>query len=295
MPRVALLVVLALAGIVVYQIQQDTPVPNSQTHEAAPPVSTLEVGAAPEQSSDFAETVHGVAFTMKAIPGGTFRMGCGEADEPCADAEWVDKAAGRRQRLVEVEPFYLAETETTWALYQTCIDAGVCRDNAEDGADNGWGKGERPVIEVSWDDVVETFLSWLNGETGREYRLPTEAEWEYAARAGSTTRYTWGNEIGCLDARYGYMSEACGTQAATDPVKSFSPNAFGLYDMHGNVWEFVQDCWDGSDTASCTEVVLRGGSWLNEPKNLRSAARFRHDRTYRESGDGFRLAHSLRP
>jgi len=242
-----------------------------------------------ELRTDIIETVHGVPFTMKAIPGGSFLMGCGEADEPCADTEWADKAAGLRQRTVDMEPFFLAETETTWALYQTCIDAGVCRDNTEDGAGNGWGKGERPAIEVSWNDVVDVFLPWINGETGQVYRLPTEAEWEYAARAGSATRYAWGNEMTCLDARYGYVSEACGAQAATDPVKSFRPNAFGLYDMHGNVWEFVQDCWSDA----CDETVLRGGSWLNEPKNLRSAARFRHDRTFRESGDGFRLARDL--
>ncbi|MEM1127559.1 MAG: formylglycine-generating enzyme family protein [Bacteroidota bacterium] len=243
------------------------------------------------RSTDYVETVAGVSFTMKAIPGGTFLMGCSLEEEPCADAEWADHKTGQRQHRADVASFYLAETEATWALYQTCIDAGACPDNTADGGDNGWGKGNRPVIEVSRDDVVDLFLPWLNGLTGQTYRLPTETEWAYAARAGTTTRFSWGEVADCSRARYGYVSKECGVQASTDPVQSFEPNGFGLYDMHGNVWEMVQDCWTENDEATCAEFVLRGGSWLNAPVNLRSAARFRHERSYRESGDGFRLAH----
>ncbi|MEM9997459.1 MAG: SUMF1/EgtB/PvdO family nonheme iron enzyme [Bacteroidota bacterium] len=258
--------------------------------------------------SDYTEVVQGVPFVMKAIPAGSFLQGCGEADEPCAAEEWVDHDAGIRQHTVTVGAFYLAETETTWALYQRCIEAGACPDNTADGGDNGWGKGTRPVIEVSWDDITTAFLPWLNRETGRAYRLPTEAEWAYAARAGTTTRYAWGDEADCSMARYGFMSEDCGRPNSTAPVQSYPPNAFGLYDMHGNVWEYVADCWQPGCPApshgealpahenlfggeGCQEYVLRGGSWLNAPYNVRTAARFRHDRTYRESGDGFRLAH----
>ncbi|MEM8557567.1 MAG: SUMF1/EgtB/PvdO family nonheme iron enzyme [Bacteroidota bacterium] len=266
--------------------------------------------AAPRVSaqSDYTETVQGVPFVMKALPAGSFLQGCGEADEPCAAEEWVDHDAGIRQRTMTVDAFYLAETETTWALYQRCIEAGACPDNTADGGDNGWGKGTRPVIEVSWDDITTAFLPWLNRETGGRYRLPTEAEWAYAARAGTTTRYAWGDEADCSMARYGFMSEDCGRLDSTAPVKSYPPNAFGLYDMHGNVWEYVADCWQPGYPApshgealqvqenpfggeGCQEYVLRGGSWLNAPHNVRTAARFRHDRTYRESGDGFRLAH----
>ncbi|MEM8601135.1 MAG: SUMF1/EgtB/PvdO family nonheme iron enzyme [Bacteroidota bacterium] len=255
--------------------------------------------------SDYTEVVEGVPFVMKAIPAGSFQQGCGEADEPCAEEEWVDHAADVRQRTVPVRAFYLAETETTWALYQRCIDAGACPDNTADGGDNGWGKGTRPAIEVSWDDVSTAFLPWLNRATGRAYRLPTEAEWAYAARAGATTRYAWGDEPDCSKARYGFVSDDCGRPTSTVPVKSYPPNAFGLYDMHGNVWEYVADCWQpgyGETRAvpstpfgaeACREYVLRGGSWLNAPHNVRAAARFRHDRTYRESGDGFRLAHDV--
>lgn len=252
-------------------------------------------------TSDYVETVHDVRFVMKAIPSGTFLMGCGEADEPCADAEWVDKAKGIRQQAVTIEPFFLAETETTWALYQQCMDAGACATNDPDGGDNGWGKGERPVIEVSWYEITDDFLPWLNEITGKDYRLPSEAEWAYAARAGTQTKYHTGDTITCAQARFGYMADLCGKPASTVPVKSYPPNAFGLYDMHGNVWEYVQDCWSEGLGASaqnkhdsaCEESVLRGGSWLNGPDDLRVAMRFRHDRTYRESGDGFRLAHSM--
>ncbi|MEO1085402.1 MAG: formylglycine-generating enzyme family protein [Acidobacteriota bacterium] len=266
----------------------------------------LAADPATRSAGDYVEKVGEVSFVMKAIPAGTFSMGCGIEDEPCADEEWASKAAGQRQRVESVDAFYLAETETTWALYQLCIDAGACPDNEADGGDNGWGKGTRPVIEVSWNQVTESFLPWLNRKTGKSYRLPNEVEWEYAARAGTRTRYSWGHDIDCDQARYGFVSKECGTVASTEPVKSYAPNAWGLYDMHGNVWEFVSDCWRGgpqsravgaespATEALCVEAVLRGGSWLNAPKNLRSSARFKHDRTYRESGDGFRVAHSVR-
>ncbi|MEO0557106.1 MAG: formylglycine-generating enzyme family protein [Bacteroidota bacterium] len=268
------------------------PLANERIPLVAPAASQPVVSPMPhERAGDYAETVRGVSFTMKAIPGGTFDMGCGIGDEPCTDDEWADAAAEQRQRTVAVEPFYLAETEMTWALYQTCIDDGVCATNDADGGDNGWGKGNRPVIEVSWNEFTEVFLPWLNAETDRTYRLPTEAEWEYAARAGNTTRYAWSDTIDCTQARYGYMTDDCGAPNSTVPVKTYAPNAFGLYDMHGNVWEFVQDCWSDDPETACIEFVLRGGSWLNGPDEVRSAVRARHERTYRESGDGFRLAH----
>ncbi|MEL6772591.1 MAG: formylglycine-generating enzyme family protein [Bacteroidota bacterium] len=261
--------------------------------------------ASAQSGADYTEVVQGVPFVMKAIPAGTFQQGCGEADEPCIEEEWVDYEAGIRQQSVSVDAFYLAETETTWALYQRCIDAGACPDNTADGGDNGWGKGTRPAIEMSWNDITTAFLPWLNRETGRSYRLPTEAEWAYAARAGTTTPYPWGDEADCSRARYGFITEDCGRPTSTVPVKSYPPNAFGLYDMHGNVWEFVSDCWQSGHAdalglqtnpfggEACEEFVLRGGSWLNAPHEIRTTMRARHVRTYRESGDGFRLAHDL--
>jgi formylglycine-generating enzyme required for sulfatase activity len=228
---------------------------------------------------DYTESVEGVDFVMKAIDGGLFMMGCGLHDEPCRPEEWVDRAHRRAQIRVSLPPFYLAETETPWALYQQCIAAGACPDNRADGDDHGWGKGLRPVIEVSRDDVTGAFLPWLNAKTGKRYRLPTEAEWEYAARAGSIRRYSWGASIDCDRAQYGYGAGECGRQAGTVPVRSFRPNANGLYDVHGNV----------------RELVLRGGSWMDAGTDLRSATRFLQDRRAREASGGFRLAHDVEP
>lgn len=166
--------------------------------------------------------------------------------------------------------------------------------------------GDRaPVVMVSWHDA-QGFIGWLNKKEGaRAYRLPSEAEWEYAARAGTTTRYSWGDAIGrnranCYD---------CGSEwddKRPAPVGSFAPNAFGLYDMHGNVREWVADCWndsyrgapaDGSAWTSgdCDSRVLRGGSWSYLPQGLRSANRNWLTPSVRNFIDGFRLVQDLNP
>ena len=165
--------------------------------------------------------------------------------------------------------------------------------------DEGWGRGPRPVINVSWSDATE-YVAWLSSQTGAESAC--EAEWEYAARAGSATKYTWGNEIGSNRANCGGDDCISGHSA---PVGSFAPNAFGLHDMHGNVFEWVQDCLnasyagapvDGSAWLSgdCSVRVLRGGSWLSNPRFLR-AARLRNSAGYRSIFIGFRVAHPLNP
>ena len=184
--------------------------------------------------------------------------------------------------------------------------------------DEGWGRGSRPVIHVSWDDA-KAYAEWLSKKTGESYRLPSEAEWEYAARAGSTTKYHWGNDIGRNKANCSGRSRKpgsrCGSQwdaLSTAPVGSFQPNRFGLFDMHGNVVEWVEDCYQPSTkpqtlesyqgaptngsawtSGSCDYRVLRGGSWLNRPGDLRSADR-NWDRPHnRDTGLGFRLAQDL--
>ncbi len=149
--------------------------------------------------------------------------------------------------------------------------------------DLGWGRGDRPVVHVSWQDA-KTYVRWLSRKTGKTYRLLSEAEWEYAARASSRTMFPWGNSMGS-----GYANcDGCGSvwdDDMTAPVGSFAPNAFGLHDMHGNVYEWVEDCWhsnyvgapsDGSAWTSggvCQIRILRGGSYDDTPTLVRSANR----------------------
>ena len=164
--------------------------------------------------------------------------------------------------------------------------------------DEGWGRGKRPVINVSWEDAV-AYAQWLSTVTGKPFRLPTEAEWEYAARAGTTSDFYWGQG----EAKdFAWFNENSNNK--TQPVGEKKPNAFGLYDMSGNVWEWVQDCWhdnydqapgdgsawQGQNNGDCSRRVLRGGSWDNEPDWLRSAYRGRNYPGYRNYDIGFRLA-----
>ena len=155
---------------------------------------------------------------------------------------------------------------------------------------------------MSWFDVQD-FLQWLTGLTGYTYRLPSEAEWEYVARAGSQAVYWWGDDIGVDKA----ICQGCGKRfkgTETTPVGSFSPNAFGLYDVHGNVYEWTADCWNGSYAGAptdgsawisgdCALRVLRGGSWGKSPVNLRSARRIKDEPSLRSGKRGFRVAVTL--
>jgi formylglycine-generating enzyme required for sulfatase activity len=160
------------------------------------------------------------------------------------------------------------------------------------------------VINVSWDDA-NAYVTWLSKKTGKPYRLLTEAEYEYATRAGTETPYPWGDDIGKNNAN----CNGCGSEwdnKQTAPVGSFAPNRFGLYDMVGNVWEWVEDCYhetyngaptDGSAwiTGDCSTHVVRGGSWNNNPENLRSAFRIRLATVNRVSYLGFRVGRTLTP
>jgi len=225
---------------------------------------------------------------MVAIPGGSFSMGC-VSGKDCADDE-------KPVHQVTLSPFQMSATEITFEQYDVCVAFGGC---AHAPGDEGWGRGDRPVINVSWEDAQQ-YIQWLNQETGKQYRLPTEAQWEYAARAGSATKYSWGNEIGSNQAN----CDGCGSQwdnKQTAPVGSFAANAFGLYDMHGNVWEWCQD-WYGSgyyqsspatDPQGSSSGVLRvsrGGSWNGGPSSLRSAFRGGSSPGDRYGVLGFRLS-----
>jgi formylglycine-generating enzyme required for sulfatase activity len=165
-----------------------------------------------------------------------------------------------------------------------------------------WGRGRQPAINVSWNDAVE-YAKWLSEQTGKRYRLPTEAEWEYAARAGTETAYWWGDEMkpGMANCVGG------GRWLGTSPVGSFQLNPFGLYDTAGNVWEWVEDCWhknyegapaDGSawleaNGGDCGRRVMRGACWGYAPLYLRTSYRLRNKANTRTATVGFRLARDI--
>jgi formylglycine-generating enzyme required for sulfatase activity len=266
---------------------------------AAKPLSQAEVRQfAQNPGQSFWECVN--CPPMVVIPAGSFTMGSPE-NERVRDSD-----EGPRHEVRIPKPFAVGKFTVTFDEWGACATEGGCKSNASP-PDQGWGKGKRPVINVSWNDAQE-FVSWLNGKVGGEhYRLLSEAEWEYAARAGTQTPYYWGDAIGSNSAN----CNGCGSQwdgKQTAPVGSFAANAFGLHDMAGNVWQWTQDCWNDSygakpdslkanggvwTTGDCSRRVLRGGSWNYDPRYLRSADRDRNPADDRNSVIGFRLARTL--
>ena len=233
---------------------------------------------------------------MVVIPAGRFRMGCVSGSDDCSNDE-------RPVHNVDVPSFALSKYEVTFEEYDRFVSATGHRRPE----DLGWGRGDRPVITVSWNDAV-AYVAWLSAETRADYRLPSEAEWEYAARAGTTTRYSWGRAPG----RNRANCDGCESRWDKDrtaPVGSFPPNPWGLYDMHGNVSEWVQDCWhddyrgapdDGSAwqrSRGCgfgpDRRVSRGGSWNFNPAFMRSATRIRSAAGFRRIDRGFRVSRTL--
>ena len=178
--------------------------------------------------------------------------------------------------------------------------------------------GHDPVVCVNWKDA-QAYVSWLSRMTDKTYRLLSEAEWEYVARAGTRTRYWYGDDKGAdqlctygngaaQETSFDWKNDACGDgYERTAPVGSFRSNSFGLHDVHGNVWEWVEDCWHDSYSGApsdgrawtsggdCSLRVLRGGSWDNAPGNLRAAIRYRNDDVGRFYSVGFRVARTLSP
>ena len=234
---------------------------------------------------------------MVMIPAGSFMMG--------SPAGEYDRSADERpQRRVTVPAFAAGKYEVTWEEYDRCVAAGSCAA----AADQGFGKGSRPVINVSWDDA-KMYVAWLNKVSRSSYRLLSEAEWEYAARAGTTTIFSFGNTISTSQANYnGSHPSGWGAKElfrkTTTPSFSFQPNAFGLHNMHGNVSEWVEDCYGPysaehpSNGAAfiedpCLLRVIRGGSWYSLPQELRSATRDGGGVTGRGSTVGFRIARTL--
>jgi formylglycine-generating enzyme required for sulfatase activity len=245
---------------------------------------------AADRGSEFKECSNGCP-TMIVVPAGTFMMGS-------AEGEGLKEEQPQHQVTIS-RPFAVGKYDVTFAEWDVCVAAGACPKVSN----NAWGRGDRPLILVSWEEA-KGYVTWLKRMTGKDYRLLTEAEWEYAARAGTTTRYPWGDEIGKNNANcLGCDSRWDNKQTA--PVGSFKPNAFGLYDMHGNVFQWVEDCYkgnyEGAPTAGSAVTsgdcsrVLRGGSWDDTPGNLRSAYRTWNDSGLRFSYVGFRVGRTLTP
>ena len=274
--------------------------------KAKPPAASAEGSRAPsagEVAKKHRTTLAAVGSTFKdcpdcpkmvVVPPGAFTMGS-PSNEPGRQTY-----EGPQRKVTIPRAFAVGKYEVTFAEWDACVAGGGCRHYTP--ADQGWGRGNQPVINVSWNDAQE-YVTWLSKEAGEIYRLPTEAEWEYVARAKSTTAYWWGDEIGRGNANCMRCGGQWGGKQAA-PVGSFRANPFGLYDTAGNVWEWVQDCWhdtyqgaprDGSawttaDDGDCSKRVLRGGSWNRDPAHARSAWRSQNGPDYREADlNGFRV------
>lgn len=228
---------------------------------------------------------------MVVVPAGSFEMG-----------ESSDVGLENERPVHEViipEPLAVGVTEVTYAQWDLCVSEGGC---SHVPIDDNWGRGNRAVADVNWADVSE-YLDWISRKTGNTYRLPTEAEWEYFARAGTTTLHPWGNEFVsgkavCLSCEVGFVM--------TIEVGRLEPNGFGLYDTVGSQREWVQDCWNASYddapadgtawvTGDCSRRVVRGGSWYDSARFIRSASRAGAVVVERIDVIGFRLVRNLEP
>jgi len=250
-------------------LAQVTPTPAPAVSTEGAPLSPMQEKALKPKDT-FKECAN--CPEMMVVPPGSFMMGS-PTSEP---GHSVDE---NPQHMVTIaRPFAVGRFEVTFDEWDACAADGGC--NGYKPSDEGWGRGRRPVINVSWDDAI-AYVAWLSKKTGKPYRLPSGAEYEYATRAGTQTVYPWGNAIGT--------------------------NGFGLYDMVGNVREWTEDCYheryigtptDGSpwiEGADCSRRVVRSGSWLLAPAFLRSAYRYWFTTDYRLNYLGFRVARTLAP
>jgi len=238
---------------------------------------------------------------MVTVPAGEFTMGTP------AHEDSRDSSEGPQHAVKITEPFAVGKYEVTFAEYDACASAGECYQVSQ--AD--WGRGRQPVIRVT-SDGAHRYTAWLSQKTGKSYRILSEAEWEYAARAGTTTPFSTGTTITTdqanFDGNFPYGGSPKGQlRGKTIDVGSFKPNAFGLYDMNGSVCEWVEDCWhdsynsapnDGSAwTTSCTDLrnVVRGGAWSARAELLRSGSRFKIGVSNEYNFVGFRVRRTLTP
>ena len=286
-PRILLLFILSMA---VWSGGAESQAPLRPPGAPSPPApnatSSASASAIPDPGEIFRDCPD--CSEMVVVPAGEFKMGSGETiyEKP-------------EHRVVIANPFAIGRREITFEEWDLCFAAGGCKYRPDD---HGWGRGNRPVIDVSWDDA-KAFVTWLAQKTGKAYRLPSEAEWEYAARAGTNSPFWWGRaapggNANCEDC-------AATPPRQTLPTGSFRPNGFGLFDVSGNAAEWVEDCWnesyrgapmDGSawTAGQCRQRVLRGGSFASKANVIRSSARFRYDQDVRYYANGFRVARDLK-
>jgi formylglycine-generating enzyme required for sulfatase activity len=261
--------------------------------QVSPYVLTAEAERALKDRESFKECAQDCP-EMVVVAAGEFTMGSPATEEGRYDNEEP------QHKVTIARRFAVAKLDVTFGDWDACVSVGGCPQVT----DSGYGRGNKPVINVNWNDA-QRYVAWFSRMTGKTYRLLTEAEWEYAARAGTTTAYYWGEAIGSGKAN----CNGCGSRwdnRESSPVGSFEPNALGLHDMAGSVWQWVQDCWHGSYSGApadgsawmngdCGQHVIRGGSWLDPPRDLRSAFRLDVDTGNGATYLGFRVARSLAP
>jgi len=219
-----------------------------------------------------------------------------------------DGDEGAQHQVTISRNFAVGRFAVTFDEWDACVADRGC--NGHKPSDQGWGRGRRPVINVSWDDA-QVYVKWLSRKTGKAYRLLSEAEREYVAPAGTDTPFWWGATITPSQANYDgnftYNNGSTGQyRMQTLPVDSFAPNPWGLYQVHGNVWDWTEDCWNANYNGApadgkawtigdCSRRVLRGGSWYNIPWGLRAAFRLWYSTDDRINYFGFRLGRTLTP
>ena len=271
-----------------------SPAASGSRDEVAPPPVPASAGRGGDADRPDLAVFRDVPFApeLVVIPTGEFMMGSPEPEEGRYDPE------GPQHRVTIGQRFAIGRYPVTFDEYDRFCEAK----RGDKPADGGWGRGRRPAINVTWDDA-QAYIAWLSQETGRAYRLPSEAEWEYACRAGTTTRYSFGDAITPDKANYGDSG-----LSQTSQVGAYPANPWGLQDMHGNVWEWVADDWhenyrgapaDGSawkeaKTGSGPRLcVLRGGSWNDNPRGCRSACRDWNGTVNRYFDIGVRVARTV--
>jgi formylglycine-generating enzyme required for sulfatase activity len=294
-----LLAIAIFAAIGVWLVRA-APTPNSTnaTSQIASPLSP-EQERALKPKDIFQECIN--YPEMIVVPAGSFKMG-----SPLDELSRFNNE-GPQHDVTFADQFAVGRFALTFDEWDACADDGGCSGYRPN--DNGWGRGRQPVIYVSRNHA-DAYVAWLSKKTGKDYRLLSDAEREYVKRAGTATPFWWGSSISTDQANYDgttiYGNGAQGEyRGRTMPVQSFQANSWGLYQVHGNVWEWVEDCWhdayyqgvprDGTawKTGDCTHSVMRGGSWHSPASNLRSATRFTAPNEDRLINLGFRVARTL--